>query len=159
MLLRTEYLSLDPYMRGRMDDSKSYAAPVAIGAPMVGGTVARVVTSNIDGFAHGDWVLSSNGWQDYAISDGVGITNMGTDPARPSWALGIMGMPGFTAYCGLLYIGEPKVGETVVTAAATGPVGATVGQIAKIKGCRAVGIAGGAEKCARFRGATKSGLP
>jgi len=148
MLLRTEYLSLDPYMRGRMDDSKSYAAPVAIGAPMVGGTVARVVNSNIDGFAHGDWVLSSNGWQDYAISDGVGITNMGTDPARPSWALGIMGMPGFTAYCGLLYIGEPKAGETVVTAAATGPVGATVGQIAKIKGCRAVGIAGGTEKCA-----------
>jgi NADPH-dependent curcumin reductase CurA len=148
MLLRTEYLSLDPYMRGRMNDSKSYAEPVAVGAPMVGGTVARVVTSDIDGFAVGDWVLSFSGWQDYAVSDGVGVTNMGADPAHPSWALGIMGMPGFTAYCGLLYIGEPKAGETVVTAAATGPVGATVGQIAKIKGCRAVGIAGGAEKCA-----------
>lgn len=147
MLLRTAYLSLDPYMRGRMNDAKSYADPVAIGAPMVGGTVARVVTSDIDGFAVGDWVLSFNGWQDYAVSDGVGVTHMGSDPAHPSWALGIMGMPGFTAYCGLLFIGEPKAGETVVTAAATGPVGATVGQIAKIKGCRAVGIAGGAEKC------------
>lgn len=147
MLLRTEYLSLDPYMRGRMNDSKSYAEPVAIGEPMVGGTVARVVTSDTEGFSVGDWVLSFSGWQDYAISDGEGVTNMGTSPSHPSWALGIMGMPGFTAYCGLLYIGEPKAGETVVTAAATGPVGATVGQIAKIKGCRAVGIAGGAEKC------------
>lgn len=148
MLLRVEYLSLDPYMRGRMNDAKSYADPVAIGDPMVGGTVAQVVTSDVEGFAPGDWVLSFSGWQDYAISDGVGVTNMGADPAQPSWALGIMGMPGFTAYCGLLYIGEPKAGETVVTAAATGPVGATVGQIAKIKGCRAVGIAGGPEKCA-----------
>ncbi len=148
MLLRTEYLSLDPYMRGRMNDSKSYAEPVAIGAPMVGGTVARVVTSDVEGFAVEDWVLSFNGWQDYAVSDGGGVTNMGAYPTRPSWALGIMGMPGFTAYCGLLHIGEPKAGETVVTAAATGPVGATVGQIAKIKGCRAVGIAGGAKKCA-----------
>lgn len=148
MLLRTEYLSLDPYMRGRMNDAKSYAEPVAIGAPMVGGTVARVVTSDVDGFDVGDWVLSFNGWQDYALSDGSGVTNLGADPEHPSWALGILGMPGFTAYCGLLYIGEPKPGETVVTAAATGPVGATVGQIAKIKGCRAVGIAGGTDKCA-----------
>jgi len=148
MLLRTEYLSLDPYMRGRMNDSKSYAEPVAIGAPMVGGTVAQVITSDVNGFAVGDWVLSFNGWQDYAVSNGAGVTNMGSTPAHPSWALGIMGMPGFTAYCGLLYIGEPKAGETVVTAAATGPVGATVGQIAKLKGCRAVGIAGGAKKCA-----------
>ena len=148
MLLRTEYLSLDPYMRGRMNDTKSYAEPVAVGAPMVGGTVARVVTSSVKGFAVGDWVLSFNGWQDYAVSNGAGVTNMGAEPTHPSWALGIMGMPGFTAYCGLIYIGEPKSGETVVTAAATGPVGATVGQIAKIKGCRAVGIAGGANKCA-----------
>jgi NADPH-dependent curcumin reductase CurA len=148
MLLRVEYLSLDPYMRGRMSDAKSYADPVAIGDPMVGGTVARVVTSDVDGFAPGDWVVSFSGWQDYAVSNGVGVTNMGANPAQPSWALGVMGMPGFTAYCGLLYIGEPKAGETVVTASATGPVGATVGQIAKIKGCRAVGIAGGPEKCA-----------
>mgnify|MGYP000265319612 CR=1 FL=1 len=115
MLLRVEYLSLDPYMRGRMSAAKSYADPVAIGAPMVGGTVARVVTSNVDGFAEGDWVLSFSGWQDYAISDGVGVTNMGPSPAQPSWALGIMGMPGFTAYSGLMFIGEPKEGETVVT--------------------------------------------
>lgn len=113
-----------------------------------GVSVACVITSDIDGFDVGDWVLSSNSWQNYAISDGVGVTNIGTDPAHPSWAPGIMGMPGCTAYCGLLYIGEPKAGETVVTAAATGPVGATVGQITKIKGCQAVGIAGGAEKCA-----------
>lgn len=148
MLLRVEYLSLDPYMRGRMSDAKSYADPVAIGDPMVGGTVARVVTSDVEGFAPGDWVVSFSGWQDYAVSNGVGVTNMGATPAQPSWALGVMGMPGFTAYCGLLYIGEPKAGETVVTASATGPVGATVGQIAKIKGCRTVGIAGGPEKCA-----------
>lgn len=147
MLLRTEYLSLDPYMRGRMNDAKSYAEPVAIGEPMVGGTVARVVESNLEGFKAGDWVLSFSGWQDYALSDGVGVTNLGTDPAQPSLALGVMGMPGLTAYAGLTYIGEPKAGDTLVVAAATGAVGANVGQIAKIKGCRTVGIAGGAEKC------------
>lgn len=148
MLLRTEYLSLDPYMRGRMSDAPSYAAPVEIGDVMVGGTVAQVVTSDIDGFAPGDWVLSYNGWQDYAQSDGAGVTSLGTSPAHPSWALGILGMPGFTAWAGLTQIGMPKSGETVAVAAATGPVGATVGQIAKLLGCRVVGIAGGAEKCA-----------
>lgn len=148
MLLRTEYLSLDPYMRGRMSDAPSYAAPVEIGGVMVGGTVAQVITSNIDGFAPGDWVLSFNGWQDYALSDGTGVTNLGTSPAHPSWALGIMGMPGFTAWAGLTKIGEPKAGETIVVAAATGPVGATVGQIGKLLGCRVVGVAGGPDKCA-----------
>ena len=148
MLLRTVYLSLDPYMRGRMSDAKSYADPVAIGGTMVGGTVGRVVQSNLEGFAEGDWVLSFSGWQDYAISDGTMVTNMGNEPQAPSWALGALGMPGLTAYAGLLKIGEPKPGETVVVAAATGAVGAQVGQIAKIKGCRVVGIAGGAEKCA-----------
>lgn len=148
MLLRTEYLSLDPYMRGRMSDAPSYAAPVEIGGVMVGGTVARVVTSTIDGFAEGDWVLSYNGWQDYAISDGVGVTNLGKSPDHPSWALGILGMPGFTAWAGLTKIGAPKAGETIVVAAATGPVGATVGQIGKLLGCRVVGIAGGPDKCA-----------
>jgi len=97
MLLRTEYLSLDPYMRGRMSDAASYAAAVEIGDVMVGGTVAQVVTSHVDGFAAGDFVLSFNGWQDYALSDGTGVTNLGTAPAHPSWALGILGMPGFTA--------------------------------------------------------------
>ncbi len=148
MLLRTVYLSLDPYMRGRMSDAKSYAEPVAMGGTMVGGTVARVVKSNLDGYEAGDWVLSMSGWQDYALSDGEMVQNMGKDPQSPSWALGVLGMPGLTAYGGLLKIGEPKEGETVVVAAATGAVGSQVGQIAKIKGARVVGIAGGAEKCA-----------
>ena len=148
MLLRTQYLSIDPYMRGRMNDAKSYATPVQIGEAMVGGTVAEVIESKVDGYNKGDYVLCSNGWQDYAVSDGKEVLNLGQDPVNPSWSLGIMGMPGFTAYAGLLKIGEPKAGETVVVAAAAGPVGATVGQIAKIKGCRVVGIAGGAEKCA-----------
>ncbi|QXT38150.1 NADP-dependent oxidoreductase [Gymnodinialimonas ceratoperidinii] len=147
MLLRTTYLSLDPYMRGRMSDAPSYAAPVEIGGTMVGGTVAQVVTSNVEGFSEGDYVLSFNGWQDYALSDGTGVTNLGTSPEHPSWALGILGMPGFTAWAGLTRIGEPKAGETIVVAAATGPVGATVGQIGKLLGCRVVGVAGGAEKC------------
>ncbi|HLS69299.1 MAG TPA: NADP-dependent oxidoreductase [Kiloniellales bacterium] len=148
MLLRTVYLSLDPYMRGRMSDAPSYAAPVEIGGVMVGGTVARVVTSNVAGFAPGDWVLSSNGWQDYALADGRGVTNLGQSPENPSWALGVLGMPGFTAWAGLTQIGAPKPGETLVVAAATGPVGATVGQIGKLLGCRVVGIAGGPQKCA-----------
>jgi len=148
MLLRTVYLSLDPYMRGRMNDAKSYAEPVKIGEVMTGQVVAEVVSSNLDGFEPGDTVLSGSGWQDYAISDGTEVMNLGKDPKNPSWSLGILGMPGYTAYAGLLKIGEPKPGETVVVAAASGPVGATVGQIAKIKGCRVVGIAGGAEKCA-----------
>ncbi len=148
MLLRTVYLSLDPYMRGRMNDAKSYAEPVKIGEVMTGQVVAEVVSSNLDGFEPGDYVLSGSGWQDYAISDGTEVMNLGKDPKNPSWSLGILGMPGYTAYAGLLQIGEPKPGETVVVAAASGPVGATVGQIAKIKGCRVVGIAGGAEKCA-----------
>ena len=147
MLLRTEYLSLDPYMRGRMSDAPSYAAPVGIGEVMIGGTVAQVVKSNIDGFASGDYVLSFNGWQDYAVSDGKALTKLGSSPAHPSWALGILGMPGFTAWAGLTQIGAPKAGETIAVAAATGPVGATVGQIGKLRGCRVVGIAGGAAKC------------
>ncbi len=148
MLLRTEYLSLDPYMRGRMSDAPSYAAPVAIGAVMQGGTVAQVVTSRVAAFAPGDWVLSFNGWQDYALSDGTGVTALGRDPQHPTWALGILGMPGFTAWAGLTQIGMPKPGETLCVAAATGPVGATVGQIGKILGCHVVGIAGGPQKCA-----------
>ncbi len=148
MLLRNEYLSLDPYMRGRMSDAPSYAAPVEIGEVMVGGTVAQVVTSNVDGFAEGDWVVAFGGWQDYALSDGKGVINMGQNPENPSWALGVLGMPGLTAWAGLTQIGAPKPGETLVVAGASGPVGATVGQIGKILGCRVVGIAGGAEKCA-----------
>lgn len=147
VLLKTIYLSLDPYMRGRMNDAKSYADPVEIDNVMVGGTVSQVEASNNDKFAVGDWVLSYSGWQDYSVSDGKDLMPLGKNPSHPSYALGIMGMPGFTAYMGLLDIGQPKEGDTVVVAAATGPVGATVGQIAKIKGCKAVGVAGGEEKC------------
>lgn len=148
MLLRNEYLSLDPYMRGRMSDAPSYAAPVEIGDVMVGGTVAQVVSSDVDGFVAGDWVQAFGGWQDYALSDGTGVLNMGKSPENPSGALGVLGMPGLTAWAGLTQIGQPKAGETLVVAGASGPVGATVGQIGKILGLHVVGIAGGAEKCA-----------
>ncbi len=147
VLLHTEYLSLDPYMRGRMSDAKSYAEPVAIDAVMVGGTVSRVVESKHADFAVGEWVLSYAGWQDYAVSKGEGLLKLGQNPQNPSHALGVLGMPGFTAYMGLLDIGQPQAGETVVVAAATGAVGSMVGQIAKIKGCKVVGIAGGSDKC------------
>ena len=147
ILLRTQFLSLDPYMRGRMSDGPSYAASVAIGDVMVGGTVSRVEASSNKDYKIGDMVLSFCGWQDYAISDGKGLTKLSVDKHHASLALGILGMPGFTAYMGLLDIGQPKPGETVVVAAASGAVGAAVGQIAKIKECRAVGIAGGPEKC------------
>ncbi|WP_462159636.1 NADP-dependent oxidoreductase [Pseudoalteromonas sp. GB56] len=147
MLVRTVYMSLDPYMRGRMDDVESYAEPVAIDEVMFGGTVGQVIESKLDGYSEGDWVLSVNGWQDYAISKGELCINLGKNPTNPSWALGVMGMPGFTAYMGLLDIGQPQPGETVVVAAASGAVGSVVGQIAKIKGARVVGIAGGEEKC------------
>ena len=147
ILLRTVFLSLDPYMRGRMNDAKSYAEPVAIDEVMVGGTVCRVEESNHPDYSIGEWVVSFSGWQDYAISDGIDLLKLGMDPVQPSYALGVMGMPGLTAYMGLLDIGQPKAGETVVVAAATGAVGSLVGQIAKLKGCKVVGIAGGEEKC------------
>ena len=140
MLLRTEYLSLDPYMRGRMNDAKSYAEPVRIGEVMTGQVVAVVQSSDVSGYDIGDYVLAGSGWQDYAVSDGTEVMNLGKTPENPGWSLGILGMPGYTAYAGLLKLGEPQSGETVVVAAASGPVGATVGQIAKIKGCRVVGI-------------------
>lgn len=147
VLLRTLMLSLDPYMRGRISDAKSYAEPVAVGAVMVGGTVARVEASRHPDFAVGQLVLSYSGWQDYALSDGKGLNKLGDDVGLASRALGVLGMPGFTAYMGLLDIGQPQAGETVVVAAASGAVGSLVGQIARLKGARAVGIAGGAEKC------------
>ncbi|AOY02064.1 NADP-dependent oxidoreductase [Jeongeupia sp. USM3] len=146
VLLKTLYLSLDPYMRGRMSDAPSYAPPLAIGETMIGGTVSRVAQSNHPDFAPGDLVLSFSGWQEYALSNGEGLTKL--DPAlkQPSLALGVLGMPGFTAYMGLLDIGNPKPGETVVVAAASGAVGSVVGQVARLKGARVVGIAGGADK-------------
>ncbi len=147
VLLRSIYLSLDPYMRGRMNDAKSYAEPVAIDEVMVGATVCQVEQSQHSDYQVGEWVLAYTGWQDYGVSNGEGLVKLGMDPSHPSFALGIMGMPGFTAYMGLLDIGQPKEGDTLVVAAATGPVGATVGQIGKLKGCRVIGVAGGEEKC------------
>jgi len=147
VLLHNLYLSLDPYMRGRMSAAKSYAKPVEIDGVMEGSTVSEVVKSNQPGFKPGDVVLSYSGWQEYAISDGTGLRKLDESLAPVTTALGVLGMPGLTAYAGLLTIGQPKPGETVAVAAATGPVGSLVGQIAKIKGARAVGIAGGAEKC------------
>ena len=147
VLLRTLFLSLDPYMRNLMDEvAPVYASRVEVGSPMVGGTVGRVVASRHPGFREGELVLGNAGWQDYALSDGSDLVSVeGIDP--PSLALGGLGMPGFTAHVGLLDIGQPRPGETVVVAAATGAVGAVVGQIARIHGARVVGIAGGADKC------------
>ncbi|MBO1903788.1 NADP-dependent oxidoreductase [Microvirga sp. 3-52] len=151
VLLKIRYLSLDPYMRGRMSAAKSYAAAVEIGQVMEGGTVAEVLESRHPDYAVGDVVLSYSGWQSYALSDGTDLRRLDSQQAPVTTALGVLGMPGFTAYAGLLTLGQPKAGETVVVAAASGPVGATVGQIAHIKGARAVGIAGGPEKCALVR--------
>ncbi|HEY5210153.1 MAG TPA: NADP-dependent oxidoreductase [Stellaceae bacterium] len=148
MLLKTLFLSLDPYMRGRMSDGPSYAAPAEIGKPMVGGTVSQVVASRKAGYAEGDIVGSYVGWQEYAVSNGLGLTRLDPNLVKPvSLALGLLGMPGMTAYAGLMEIGQPKAGETVVVSAASGAVGSVVGQLAKLKGCRAVGVAGGPEKC------------
>ena len=147
VLLRVVYLSLDPYMRGRMSAAESYAAPVDIGDVMVGGTVCEVLESRHDDFAPGELVLSYSGWQTHAVTDGSRLRKLDPSAAPVSTALGVLGMPGFTAYAGLLEIGRPQPGETVVVAAATGPVGSAVGQIAGLKGARAVGIAGGPEKC------------
>lgn len=147
VLLRTVYLSLDPYMRNMMDGvGPGYAPPVKLGERIVGGTVSRVVESKHPSFRAGALVLSNAGWQDYTVSDGKDLVDLG-EMARPSWALGGLGMPAFTAYVGLLDLGQPKAGETVVVAAATGAVGAVVGQLAKLRGARVVGIAGGQDKC------------
>jgi len=147
VLLKTKYLSLDPYMRGRMSAAKSYAAPVEIGQVMVGGTVSEVVESRNAKFKQGELVSSFSGWQSYEVSNGVGVMKLDPRIPKPSYALGVMGMPGLTAYVGLMDIGEPKAGETVVLAASTGAVGSVVGQLAKAKGCRVVGIAGAKKKC------------
>jgi NADPH-dependent curcumin reductase len=147
LLLRTLHLSLDPYMRGRMSDAPSYAPCVEVGAVMTGGAVCRVEASQHPHFRAGELVFGYTGWQDFALSDGLGLEMLDPQMLRPSLALGVLGMPGFTAYMGLLEIGQPKAGETVVVAAASGAVGSVVGQIAKLKGCRAVGIAGGDDKC------------
>lgn len=147
VLVRNLYLSLDPYMRMRMDAGKSYAPPVEVGEVMVGGGVGEVLESRDARLSKGDIVTGRLGWQMYAVAPGTGLRKVNAEGAPISTALGVIGMPGVTAWYGLLKIGEPKAGETVVVSAASGAVGSVVGQIAKIKGCRAVGIAGGSEKC------------
>jgi NADPH-dependent curcumin reductase CurA len=148
MLLRAIYLSLDPYMRGRMNAGKSYARPVEIGEVMEGRTVAQVVSSNLAGYQPGEIVFNPNhGWQEYALSSGEGTRKINPAAGPLSYALSVLGMPGLTAYTGLANIGKPQSGETLVVAAASGAVGSVVGQIGRIKGCRVVGIAGGTEKC------------
>jgi NADPH-dependent curcumin reductase len=148
ILVRNIYMSLDPYMRGRMRDAASYAAPVAIGDVMTGGTVGEVVKSNHPDYKVGDIVEDRLGWQEYALAPGPALRKVDPSIAPISTANGVLGMPGMTAYFGLLEVGQPKAGDTVVVSAASGAVGQLVGQIAKIAGCRAVGIAGGAKKCA-----------
>ncbi|MHC8340104.1 NADP-dependent oxidoreductase [Pseudomonas sp. HLT2-19-2] len=147
VLLKTLFLSLDPYMRGRMSDAPSYAAPVEIGEVMTGAAVSRVERSLNPKFHEGDLVVGSTGWQSHSISDGRDIMPVPPGLPSPSMALGVLGMPGLTAYMGLMDIGQPKAGETLVVAAASGAVGSVVGQVAKIKGLRVVGVAGGADKC------------
>ncbi|WP_367372241.1 NADP-dependent oxidoreductase [Pseudomonas lini] len=147
VLLKTLYLSLDPYMRGRMSDAPSYAAPVEIDEVMTGGAVSRVERSLHPKFHEGDLVVGVTGWQSHSISDGRNIIPIPSGLQSPSMALGVLGMPGMTAYMGLMDIGQPKEGETLVVAAASGAVGSVVGQVAKIKGLRVVGVAGGADKC------------
>lgn len=147
IVCRTIYLSLDPYMRGRISGVKSYAKGVDPGELMVGGTVGEVVESRHPGFAPGDLVAGYDGWQAYGLSKGMGVRKLDPAQAPISTALGVLGMPGMTAYVGLLDFGRPKPGETVVVSAASGAVGSAVGQIAKLGGCRAVGIAGGRAKC------------
>jgi NADPH-dependent curcumin reductase CurA len=147
VLVRNEWLSLDPYMRGRMSDAKSYVKPVDVGAVMTGQTVGEVVESRHPGFKVGDKVLTGLGWQSHGVAKGKELRLLDVSQVPPSYYLGVLGMPGLTAWFGLLEIGKPKAGETVIVSAATGAVGSVVGQLAKAKGCRAVGIAGGREKC------------
>jgi NADPH-dependent curcumin reductase CurA len=153
VLVGLRYLSLDPYMRGRMNDAKSYAAPTAIGGVMEGGTVGVVLESNLPDYRVGDWVLSYSGWQTHGVATAAELRKLDPAAAPVTTALGVLGMPGFTAYVGLRNIGQPMSGETVVVAAASGPVGASVGQIAKLQGARAIGIAGGADKVAFIKDA------
>jgi leukotriene B4 12-hydroxydehydrogenase/15-oxo-prostaglandin 13-reductase len=146
VLVKTAYLSVDPYMRGRITGVRTYAEPVNPGDVMVGGTVGRVVASRNPGLAAGDFVLGQWGWQEHAAVDGAGLRKLDPALAPVSTALGVLGMPGMTAYFGFLDICQPKPGETVVVSGAAGAVGSLVGQIAKIKGCRAIGIAGADSK-------------
>jgi NADPH-dependent curcumin reductase CurA len=147
VLVKNEWLSLDPYMRGRMSEAKSYVPPAPIGEVMLGQTVGEVIESQDPRFKPGDKVLTQLGWQLYGVAKGSELTPIDVKRAPASYYLGLLGMPGMTAWFGLSEIGQPKAGETLVVSAASGAVGSVVGQLAKIKGCRAVGIAGGKAKC------------
>ncbi|WP_338761848.1 NADP-dependent oxidoreductase [Massilia sp. METH4] len=147
LLIRNHYLSLDPYMRGRMDDARSYAAPQPLDETMIGGTVGEVVASRHPSFREGDFVAAMGGWAEMAVSDGAGLRKLDTSAVPLSAYLGVVGMPGMTAWYGLNRILELQPGQTVCVSAASGAVGSVVGQLAKLRGCRAVGIAGGPEKC------------
>jgi NADPH-dependent curcumin reductase CurA len=146
-LSRTLWLSLDPYLRNVMRGHALYGVALRPGDPMHGDTVARVVESRHTGFVPGDFVVVKSGWQEYALSDGQGVRKVDPAQAPVSTALGVLGMPGLTGYAGLVYLGEPRPGQTVLVSAATGPVGSTVGQVARLMGARAIGIAGSEEKC------------
>lgn len=146
-LSRTLWLSLDPFLRNVMKGHSLYGVALRPGDPMHGETVARVVESRHPGFANGDYVVVKNGWQEYALSDGQGARRIDPEAAPVTTALGVLGMPGLTGYAGLVYVGEPRPGQTVLVSAATGPVGSTVGQLARLMGARAVGIAGSDAKC------------
>jgi NADPH-dependent curcumin reductase CurA len=147
VLVRNRWLSIDPYMRGRMSDAKSYAPPAQVGGVMVGQTVGDVVASNDARMGIGETVLTSLGWQEYGVARASEVERIDTSIAPPSWSLGILGMPGLTAWFGLFEIGQARPGETVAVSAASGAVGSVVGQLAKLHGCRVVGIAGGERKC------------
>jgi NADPH-dependent curcumin reductase CurA len=147
VLVKSLYISVDPYMRGRMSDAKSYAKPYEVGEPFMGGIVGKVVESRHSRFEAGMYVEGRMDWAEYNVSDGSEIRKIRPERAPISTALHVLGMPGLTAYFGLLHIGKPKEGETVVVSGASGAVGMIVGQIAKLKGCRVVGIAGSDEKC------------
>lgn len=147
VLIQVHYMSLDPYMRGRMDDAKSYSAPVALGATMEGGGVGQVIASQDPNFAVGDFVFGMLGWATHACVKGKELRKLDPTLAPITTALGVLGMPGFTGWYGLTELGRPKTGETLVVAAATGPVGSMVGQLAKARGLRVIGVAGSSEKC------------
>ena len=147
VLVSVEYMSLDPYMRGRMDDAKSYAANIPVDSKMEGGSVGKIIASNADGFEIGDFVIGSFGWATHSVATAVGLAKIDPHAAPITYSLGVLGMPGFTGWYGLSELGKPKSGETLVVAAATGPVGSMVGQLAKSRGLHTVGIAGGPTKC------------
>jgi len=151
VLVRNRWLSLDPYMRGRMDDQKSYAAAQAIGATMIGGTAGEVVDSRNPDFPVGSAVVGMLGWQEFAVSDGIALSRVPDDAIPLAAYLGVVGMPGITAWYGLNHIVKPAKGETIVVSAASGAVGSAAGQLARLAGCRVVGIAGGPAKCAYVR--------